>query len=244
MSARGCPRGARAMRARGIYVSAALALLLLVAAGCAGGTQGTAQAGTQGATPVAAERQGTGDTTRELPPVGYGSLRQEDIAIKVQVGGVLMRLVPLDEGVIRLLSSDSYRALRDLVESRRADIARLAQRYGLRERNVWYVSYYGMEPEARYNPMALRLTSAGRDFRPLDVVPLSAGFGEERVRQRETQSALLLFEDGLDVTQPLTAAVDAVATDSWASTLRVIERERAVVRSRAGRRTPGTPRTP
>jgi hypothetical protein len=49
--------------------------------------------------------------------VGYGTLRQDAIAIPLQLPGVLVKLTPLDESVILTLSPDSYRAFRELAES-------------------------------------------------------------------------------------------------------------------------------
>jgi len=167
-----------------------------------------------------------------LVAAGYGSLRQDDIAIKLQLSDVLVKLTPLDESVIRTLSPDSYRALRELAESRRAAIARLASQHGLVSGSVWYVSFYGLAPEARFSPLELTVSSAGRDFRPVEVIPLSSGFGSQRLQPRETQSALYLFDDAVDVNQPLTVSLSGQESSSWATTLRTIERERALIRSR------------
>ncbi|MEO8562038.1 MAG: hypothetical protein ABI601_08195 [bacterium] len=182
------------------------------------------------ATPAvaAADTNGTG-----LIPAGLGSLRQDDIAIKLQLSDVLVKLTPLDESVIRTLSPDSYRALRELAESRRPAIARLAAQHGLVRGSVWYVSFYGLAPEARFSPLELTVSSGGRDFRPAEVLPLSSGFGSQRLQPRETQSALYLFDDALDVNQPLTVSLSGQESASWATTLRTIERERALIRSRA-----------
>lgn len=169
-----------------------------------------------------------------LVPPGYGSLRQEEVAIRIQLPAVLVRAVPLDESITRLLSPDSYRALRDLERSRRAEIEQLAWRHRVRNPSLWYISFFGLEPEARFSPMEIVITSAGRDFRPLDVVPLSTGFGGQRIRQREVQSAIFLFDDGININLPLTMTVESVPNASWGGILRAVERERALVRSRSG----------
>ena len=170
-----------------------------------------------------------------LVPPGYGSLRQDDVSLKIQYEGIQVKLIPLDESVIRTLSSDSYRALRDLLESRQSQINTLMARRGIRQQRVWYVSFYGLEPEARFSPMEVTITSSGRDYRPLELIPLSAGFGSQRLRQRETQSALYLFEDGINVEQPITVSMGGVQNITWETTLRQIQRERALIRSRSSR---------
>ena len=75
----------------------------------------------------------------------------------------------------------------------------------------------------------------GRDFRPIEVIPLSAGFRDQRVRQRETQTAIYMFEDGVNVNQALTLTVEGVQNNAWDGILRTIERERSLIRSRAAK---------
>lgn len=192
----------------------------------------------QGADPPppapSAEGRATLDTaTSNLVPPGYGALRQDEIAIRFGFPAMQVRVLPLDESVIRLLAPDSYRALRDLHEGQRDAIAVMAQRHNLRRPSLWYVSYFGLEPEARFSPLEVVITSGGRDFRPLELIPLTAGFGEQRLRQRETQSALFILDGAIDVSQPLTVTVEGAQNASWGSTLRIIERERSRARSRA-----------
>src|SRR5260221_1396044 len=74
---------------------------------------------------------GAEDTTARVSvPAGYGSLRQDDISIRLEPQGLIVRAIPLDENVIRLLTTDSYRALRDLEESNRTAIDRITRRSG------------------------------------------------------------------------------------------------------------------
>ena len=197
-------------------------------------SQGGAQVGGAGPQAVGTPATGAGDANAGgLVSAGFGTLRQDDIAIKLQLSDVLVKLTPLDESVIRTLSPDSYRALRELMESRRPAITRLASQHGLLHGSAWYVSFYGLAPEAHFSPLELTVSSAGRDFRPLEVIPLTSGFGSQRLQPRETQSALYLFEDALDVNQSITVSLGGQRVSSWATTLRTIERERALIRSRS-----------
>jgi len=168
-------------------------------------------------------------------PAGFGSLRQDDIAIRLEPQGLIVRAIPLDESVIRLLTPDSYRALRDLQESHRRTIEAIARRSGGRSPDLWYVSFYGLEENARFSPMDLVITSGGQDFRPIDVIPLSTGFGEQRLRQRETQSAVYIYPEGVDVDHPLTVTFQGLQSVIWEQLLQRIERERVLVRARASR---------
>ena len=196
---------------------------------CAGGT--ATAAGQSGTLPPI-----TDDTVgRASVPVGYGTLRQDDIAIRLELQGLIVRAIPLDENLIRLLTPDSYRALRELQESNKSAIAAVTRRTGGRSPDLWYVSFYGVQPDVHFSPMELVITSSGRDFRALEVLPLSSGFGEQRLKQRETQSAIYLFDEAIDLDQPLTVTFQDQRDDSWEQVLTRVERERALVRARASR---------
>jgi hypothetical protein len=173
-------------------------------------------------------------------PAGFGTLRQDDIALKIGLPGVQVRVVPLDETVIRLLAPDSYRALHDLVENRRDPLLAIARRYTLRNPSLWYVSFYGVQQDARFNPTELVIATSSREHRPIDLVTLTPGFGEQRLQQRETQSAIIVMEE-IDTSQPFTVQMEGIRNRSWEATLRIIERERALVRSRAAGERPPTP---
>lgn len=213
---------------------AAGALAFALSAACGAATSGADPAPAPAIARSAPPRQ---DSATSIVPAGFGTLRQEDVAIRMQVGQVQVRAVPLDESVIRVLAPDSYRSLHGLRESRSEAIERLAGRYLLRERNVWLVSFFGLAADARFSPSELTLTVSGRDFRPLEVLPLSSGFGEQRLQQHETQTALYLFPDGVNLAQPLTARMERAQDGSWAETLRRIDQERALIRGRASRGT-------
>lgn len=194
---------------------------------CAGGGQ-VAAGQSQTLTPISDDTTG-----RASVPVGYGTLRQDDIAIRMELPGLIVRAIPLDENLIRLLTPDSYRALRELQESNKQAIAAVTRRTGGRSPDLWYVSFYGVLPDVHFSPMELVITSSGRDFRPLEVIPLSSGFGEQRLKQREAQSAIYLFDEAIDLDQPLSVSFQNVRDDTWEQILTRIERERALVRARA-----------
>ncbi|MEO8194304.1 MAG: hypothetical protein ABI681_10685 [Gemmatimonadales bacterium] len=207
-------------------VAASLAVGLAVMEACAPPSAG-------GVTPPVPVVEDT--TSRANVPAGFGSLRQDDIAIRLEPQGLIVRAIPLDESVIRLLTPDSYRALRDLEESNHRTIESITRRSGGRPPDLWYVSFYGLEENARFSPMELVITSGGQDFRPLDVIPLSTGFGEQRLRQRETQSAVYVYPGEIDVDHPLTVTFQGQQSVIWEQLLQRIERERALVRARASR---------
>ncbi|MEO7456944.1 MAG: hypothetical protein ABIY52_11840 [Gemmatimonadaceae bacterium] len=175
-----------------------------------------------------------------IVPSGYGRLKQEAIAVELRQTDLIVRLTPLDESVIRTLAPDSYRALRDIADSRRTTIERIVRQRGLQRGNLWYVQFFGLATDARFSPLELTIASGGHEYRPIEVIPLTARFGEQRVQPRETQAALYLFEDALDVNQPLTISLGSERTTGWTTVLRNIEKERASIRSRT-QQAPATP---
>ena len=204
-----------------------LCTLASLVVACTGAPSST----TVSTTPSAVSR----DSSRLLVPAGYGSLKQEDIAIRLALRGLQVQAIPLDETIIRVLSPDSYRALREQLASRKSALDSLARRSGLNGFSVWLVRFHGLEQgETPFSPMEFIVTSVGRDFRPIDVLPVTPGFGQQRLRQREVQAALYAFDPQVDVNQPLSVQYETARNAEWPNILARIERERVLVRSRAG----------
>lgn len=213
---------------------ALVGLSLATSVGCARGSV-VAQ------TPASAAAPAVDTLSARCGPPGFGSLREEDITISIALtGGLLVAAVPLDECVIRMLSPDSYRALQARKIGRRAAIDSVVTNYRLRSTSLWSVLYYGVERgEVRFSPNEFVIRNVGRDFRALHVLPLSTGFGEYRVTQREQQRAILVLDGQIDLNQPLTAIIQGTAsTTDWQTIIRRVEQERALVRSRAAAKSP------
>jgi len=170
-----------------------------------------------------------------LIPAGFGTLRQDQIAIRVQTLGLTVSVIPLDEGVIRTLAPDSYRTLRALRESKTPALEALRARMGLDRVQAWYVTFFNVQQgDARFDAFDLLVRSVGQDFRPLDALPLTPGFGDGRVAQRGKQSAIYAFDPQIDLNQPLTITTLGQKTTAWGDDiLPLIERERSLVWSRA-----------
>lgn len=181
-----------------------------------------------------------GDAARQaagagLIPAGFGTLRQDQIAIRLQTLGLTVSAIPLEESVIRTLAPDSYRSLHALRESKKTALAALATRNGAASVQAWYVTFFNVQQgEARFDAFDLVVRSAGQDFRPLDALPLTPAFGGGRVAQRGQQSAVYAFDPQIDLNQPLTVTSLGQQTTVWGDTmLPLIERERSAVWSRA-----------
>jgi len=211
-----------------------MVVLLAFTAACAS-TPGAASPASQRTLPAA--RVANDSMSSTLIPVGLGTVRQDSISIVLQPEGVRVTAIPLDESIIRVLAPDSYRSMHATLESKRAQIIQRATVRGIRDPRVWYVRFYGLAPDARFVPTDFTVTSGGREYRPFDVIPLSPGFGTQRLQPREQQTALLLFEEGLDVSQPLVVTMGSQRNTDWETIiLRTIDPERAAIRARAASR--------
>jgi hypothetical protein len=177
----------------------------------------------------------SGADTTALIPAGFGTLRQDDIALRVTVQGLQVRLIPLDEGFIRTLSPDSYRTLHDIGLSKAADVDAIVRRMGVPQVALWYVSFFNLQQgEARFTAQDVVLTTQGRDLRPLDILPITPGFGNQRLRQREQAHALYVFDGAVNPNQALSLTIEGQTSSDWRTVVQRVERERALIRSRAG----------
>jgi len=212
-------------------------LVIIAGVACGSPAASTAQA-TPATIPTRVSRD---STSASLVPAGLGTLRQDDIAIVLQQNGVRITAIPLDENVIRTLAPDSYRALHATLENKRQQILQRASLRGIREPRVWYVVFTGLVPDARFIPTDITVTSGGREYRPTDVIGLSNGFSEQRLQPREKQVGLLVFDESLDVGQPIVVTMGSERNTDWSadrsdSILSRIEAERAQIRARASGR--------
>lgn len=167
-----------------------------------------------------------------LPPAGFGSLHQDDVAIRLATPTVQLRVLPLDERIIRLLAPDSYESLHRLSATRAPEIDRAVQQHGLPRAELFLVTFFGLEPRAEFTPDDVTVISQNRLFRPVAIVPLSPLWSELRLTQRETASAIYLYEDGIALLEPLVVSYGGVSTSQWEHTLRELERERTRVLAR------------
>jgi hypothetical protein len=200
------------------------ALLLSALAACASG-------GSSGMTRPATAQQPPPD---QLPPTGFGTLHLDDIALLFETGDLRIRVLPMDERVIRLLAPDSYGSMSGLKRVKATEIEATARRYGLAEPALFSVSFYGLRERAVFSPEELTLQSRGQFFRPIGFVPLSPDWGERQLSQRGTAIAIVLFEPGMALFEDdLVVSYQGASTRAWGSVAKVLEAERSAVLARA-----------
>jgi hypothetical protein len=172
----------------------------------------------------------------DLPPPGMGSLRQDQVAVRLGTVSITVRVLPLDERVIRLLAPDTYASLAELKRSRTADIAAAARQAGFDSATVFVVTVFALVPNARFDPDQLYLSSQNAFLRPIGVVPLTPHWGEGQLGQRQQAVAIYLFQPGIPILQPFTVYYGDQPSTAWESTLRLLDGERARVLGRAASR--------
>lgn len=177
--------------------------------------------------------QAAAQVATDLPPAGFGSLRQDQIGIRLSTSTLSIRVVPLDERVTRLLAPDVYRSLHDMRQSRADDITRAARRAGRDSIAAFMVTFFGMQPSVRFNPDELYISSQNVTFRPIGIVPITPRWSEYLIEQRQQAAAIYLFEPDIAILRPFTVFYGSQASDAWSESLRQMNTERSRVLTRA-----------
>jgi hypothetical protein len=175
----------------------------------------------------------TGGAADPLPPPGYGSLRQSDLALNVRNDELEVRLVPLDQRVTRLLARDAYESLESLVHSRRSSIDSVARMYGISSPGLALVTFFGGREGVRFDASTLLLGIRNQVQRPRGIVPFSPRFTSQQLGLREQASAILVFDELLPVTDDFNFSYQGRTSESWGNKQRMLDRERGRVAARA-----------
>lgn len=203
--------------------------LLLVTAACA-------PAASRGAS--AQQRDTAG--FESLPP-GLGSLRQDNLTIRLRTDALEIRFLPLDPRVLKLLSPDAYASLTGLIQSQQQAIDSVARLQGVSRPGLALVSFYGVQPNANFDADVLNLSIRNRLVRPAGIVPYTPGFTEQRLDVRQLASAIYLFDEPIPVLEPFELQYYQQISNDWEGRLSMIDRERQRVALRAAQQQ-GTPR--
>ena len=189
--------------------------------------------------PLPAPAPAAQQDTAGLIPAGLGSLHQEDISVNVSANGLNVEAIPLAEDFIRTLSPDSYAGLLRIRESKRAQLDTIARRTGLARLSVWRFTFRNVQQgEAPFNARDVIITNQNRDYKPVDVIGITPGFGDQRVPQREVRVGLIVFNGELNPNQPpLTLTIGTqTGGGNWQTIVQRVEAERGRIRSRASAR--------
>lgn len=168
---------------------------------------------------------------------GYGQLNQDVITLRLRTGTLEVRLIPLDEKLIRVLAPDAYQSLHLLLQSQRRRIDSVAASRGVRDAGVAYVSFHSLAPSTRFDPALLTLSLHGQQFRPIATIPLSPTFSNQQLEVREQASGLFIYERPLPVLEPFTVSYLDGINEEWERRLGRLDSERSRILGRTRQRT-------
>jgi len=169
----------------------------------------------------------------DLPPAGFGSLRQDQVAVTLTTVNLAVRVLPLDERVIRLLAPDTYASLHALVQSRAGAIASAARGVNQDSATVFFVTFFGLQSAVTFVPDQVWIQSQGIVYRPLGILPLSPQWTDARLDQRQQASAIYLFDPAIPMSQTFTVMYGDQNTATFDNSLTLLQSERARVLARA-----------
>jgi hypothetical protein len=177
--------------------------------------------------PAAAPADSTAaDSASAAAPRVYGRLNQSDIAIRLRNDELEIRFVPLDAGLLGLLSEDAATALERLVARYRPAIDSAGRDAGISEPGLALVNFFGQKDGVRFDSQLLNIQVRGRLLRPLAIVPLSPQFGSGQLDARESVMAIFLFQQSLPVWDPFQISYGALTSSDWSDRLPLLQRER------------------
>ncbi len=165
-----------------------------------------------------------------LVPIGYGRLSQDEFTLTLSTEGLLIKVTPLSESVIRLAAPDTYQRLHGLAEAHRDAIEGRAGP-GV---HPMLVSFFSREQNVAFQPEDLMLSAQGIHYRAEAISPITPGWGSQRLRQQETQSAIYGFERAVNLDLGFTVEYGERRDTGWDRILSRLRAERARVRARAG----------
>ncbi|HEU5051044.1 MAG TPA: hypothetical protein VFU00_12005 [Gemmatimonadales bacterium] len=174
--------------------------------------------------PAPAAAPAAGDSA--LPQDRYGTLSQNDIAIRLRTDELEVRFVPLDARVTSLLARDAAQSLQRTVARNRAAIDSAGRAAGISEPGLALVTFFGLKPGVRFSPELLTVTARNQFLRPLAMVPLGSRFGAGQLNAQESAMAVYLFEDLLPVWDPFSVNYENLVSNEWERRLPTLYRER------------------
>lgn len=141
-------------------------------------------------------------------------------------GGLQIMVTPLDESVTVVTAPDTYERLASTASTGRADLPV--------ETRLFLVSFFSDEPDVRFVPEDVQFLSRGFRMRPVAIHPITPGWGQHRVAQRQTEMAVYAFPPELAMETDLTLVYGLDESSAWSGILPRVQAERARARARAG----------
>jgi len=167
-----------------------------------------------------------------LVPAGYGTLLQDQISLRLQRGDLLIKITPLEEGIIRLTAPDTYQRLRGLAL---AHGPRATRNSAGAPATLFLVSLFSYQPDVTYEPEDLLLVNRGLRLRAQGIAPVTPTWGTQRLGQQETRMAVYAYPGPIEWEADLVAEYQDLRNEGWRDQiLPLLQAERAKVRARGG----------
>lgn len=141
-------------------------------------------------------------------------------------GDLRLMVTPLHASVTRVTAPDTQSRLSGLVSLHGAP--------GSNGEGLFLVSFYSDQPDVAFLPEEVQFISRGLRVRPQEIIPLTPSWGARRVGQRQTEMAVYVFGDSVDLESSLILVYQFDESTQWTQILPRIQAERARARARAG----------
>lgn len=162
-----------------------------------------------------------------MPPTGHGSLLQTEVSMSLVSQDLEILVTPIEESIIRVTAPDTENRLRGIAAAYRATLEQNEQ--------LFLVSFYTNQADVAFVPEEIQIIAQGLRVLPINISPITPGWGQRRVLQRQTELAVYTFPSSVDLESELALVYGFERTNSWSSILTRIQSERARARARAGR---------
>ena len=193
---------------RGVLVVALIGL-----AGCAP----AAQSGPATADAVSPTRRVETGATRS------GTLRQDEISVRMAVGELRIELTPLAEWVLEAAAPDTQERLSRVGETHGPS---LAGRSGDGAPVLFLVTFSSMRPGVEFQPDDLHLVSRGLRERPAAIQAITPGWGSQRLDQQQSAVAVYAYPGSVDLSRDVTVRYQDRENSTWSTIVARVEAER------------------
>ena len=154
---------------------------------------------------------------------GSGTLRQDEISVRMTAGDVRVEVTPLAGWVLEAAAPDTRDRLTRIARAHGAAPSRGA---GESEPLLFLVAFSSMRPGAEFQPEDLHLVSRGLRERPLEIRAITPGWGSQRLEQQESALAVYAFPASVDLSRDLVVSYQGEEDSSWSNIVSAVEAER------------------
>lgn len=152
-----------------------------------------------------------------------GSLRQDEISVRMRSGDLRIEVTPLAARVLEAAAPDARRRLERIAAAHRPKLGG-----GTRgeEPMLFLVTFSTDRSAATFEPGDLHMISRGLRERPVSVDPITPNWGDRRIPQRGAALAVYAYRSVVDLSRELIVAYQGDEDSSWAGILAAVEAER------------------